>query len=264
MSFYAFALGVAAVFFVSSLIMLNWGRSIGLQSLHHQHPDDIAALSTVENAVFALIGLLLAFTISGALQRFDERRQQIVQEATAVSSAYDRLDLFEHEVAHKLQAGLKAYVQARLELFRMRRHFSPWQYETVYSDQQEDKVLERKDKLWEAAIAACPNSTPLACAQALPTLASVFEVARLRAGAIEKHPPEVIYVMLFGLGLGGSLLGGFGMARAKAPSWIHMVTFAGALTIVLYVITDMEFPRMGFIRLDYFDHYLTDVYEQMR
>jgi hypothetical protein len=50
--------------------------------------------------------------------------------------------------------GLKAYVQARIELFRMRRHFSPWQYETVYSDQQEDKVLERKDKLWEAAIAA--------------------------------------------------------------------------------------------------------------
>ena len=80
MSFYAFALGVAAVFFVSSLIMLNWGRYIGLQSLEHQHPDDIAALSTVENAVFALIGLLLAFTISGALQRFDERRQQIVHE----------------------------------------------------------------------------------------------------------------------------------------------------------------------------------------
>ena len=54
------------------------------------------------------------------------------------------------------------------------------------------------------------------------------------------------------------------MARAKARSWIHMATFAGALTIVLYVITDMEFPRMGFISLDYFDHYLTDVYEQMR
>jgi len=157
MSFCAFALGVAAVFFVSSLIMLNWGRSIGLQSLHHQHPDDIAALSTVENAVFALIGLLLAFTISGALQRFDERRQQIVQEATAVSSAYDRLDLFESEVARKLRAGLKDYVQARIELFRMRRHFSPWQYVTVYSDQQQDKVLERKAKLWEAAIAASPQ-----------------------------------------------------------------------------------------------------------
>jgi hypothetical protein len=65
MSFYAFALAVAAVFFVSSLIMLNWGRYMGLRYLQYQHPDDIAALSTIENAVFALIGLLLAFTISG-------------------------------------------------------------------------------------------------------------------------------------------------------------------------------------------------------
>jgi hypothetical protein len=85
--------------------MLNWGRYIGLQYLQHQHADDIAALSTVENAVFALIGLLLAFTISGALQRFDERRQQIVQEATTVSSAYDRLDLFENELRASFRRG---------------------------------------------------------------------------------------------------------------------------------------------------------------
>ena len=37
------------------------------------------------------MGLLLAFTISGALQRFDERRQLLIQEATAARTAYDRL-----------------------------------------------------------------------------------------------------------------------------------------------------------------------------
>src|SRR4051812_18503079 len=103
MTFYLFAVGVSAAFFLSSLIMLNWGRHIGLRYLQREHTDDIAGLSTIENAVFALIGLLLAFTISGALQRFDERRQQIVQEASATSTAYDRLDLFESEVAHNLQ-----------------------------------------------------------------------------------------------------------------------------------------------------------------
>ena len=41
----------------------------------------MSGLPTIEGAVFALIGLLLAFTISGALQRFDERRQLVVQEA---------------------------------------------------------------------------------------------------------------------------------------------------------------------------------------
>lgn len=55
-----------------------------------------------------------------------------------------------------------------------------------------------------------------ACSLSLPALASLFEVARLRAGASEKHPPQIVYIMLFGLGLGGSLLAGFGMAAAAA------------------------------------------------
>ena len=53
----------------------------------------MSGLPTIEGAIFALIGLLLAFTISGALQRFDERRQLVVQEANAVMTAYDRLAL---------------------------------------------------------------------------------------------------------------------------------------------------------------------------
>jgi hypothetical protein len=53
-------------------------------------------------------------------------------------------------------------------------------------------------------------------------------------GASEKHPPQIVYAMMFGLGLGGSLLAGFGMAAAKARSWIHMVIFTLTLTVTLY------------------------------
>jgi hypothetical protein len=95
-------------------------------------------------------------------------------------------------------------------------------------------------------------------------VANAFDIARLRGGAAEKHPPHIVYVMLFGLGLGGSLLAGFGMAAAKARSWIHMVGFAATLAATLYVITDLEFPRLGLVRIDDFDHFLVDVYEKMR
>jgi hypothetical protein len=70
--------------------------------------------------------------------------------------------------------------------------------------------------------------------------------------------------MLFGLGLGGSLLAGFGMGASGSRSWLHMLTFAGALAIALYVITDIEFPRVGLVRVDNFDHFLSDVLEQMK
>ena len=70
MIFALFAVAIAAAFFVSSMILLNYGRHLGLRYLQRQKDaDNMAGLTTVEGAVFALIGLLLAFTISGALQR---------------------------------------------------------------------------------------------------------------------------------------------------------------------------------------------------
>ena len=43
-----------------------------------------------------------------------------------------------------------------------------------------------------------------------------------------------------------------------------MVLFAGTLTIALYVVTDLEYPRLGLIRIKAFDHFFKDAYDQMR
>jgi hypothetical protein len=265
MRFGLFAVAITVAFFVSSILLLNYGRSLGLRYLQRAGVESIARLATVEGAIFALIGLLLAFTISGALQRFDERRQLIIQEANAISTAYDRLALFDGDIARSLQAKLKDYLKARLDLYSAPHDLSLWQGVEVSSAAQQQRILQSKSKVLEAAFAACPqgNYVP-ACPLALTALASVFEIARVRAGAAEKHPPQIIYIMLFGLGLGGSLLAGFGMAAAKARSWIHMLCFASALTVTLYVVTDLEFPRLGLIRVDTFDHFLTELAEQMQ
>jgi hypothetical protein len=55
--------------------------------------EGIGGLATLEGAIFGLMGLLLAFTISGALQRFGDRRQLVIREATAATTAYGRLSL---------------------------------------------------------------------------------------------------------------------------------------------------------------------------
>ena len=266
MIFAFFALAVAAAFFVSSLILLNFGRHLGLRYLKQQRDaTNMAGLATVEGAVFALIGLLLAFTISGALQRFDERRQLVVQEANAASTAHDRLGLFEGDVGRNLQAKLKDYIQARVDLYRMPHDFALWRHSELFSSEQQVKIVDLKNKVWNATVAVCPqaNFRPV-CSQALPPLTNLFEVARLRLGASERHPPQIVYVMLFGLGLGGSLLAGFGMAAATARSWIHMLIFAGTLTVTLYAVTDMEYPRLGLIRIETFDHFLVDAHQQMQ
>lgn len=265
MIFMFFAAAIASLFFVSSLVVLRWGQHLGLRHRKRSGSNGTAGLSTVEGAIFGLMGLLLAFTISGALQRFDDRRQLVTQEATAATTAYDRLALFGGDDGRELQDMLKEYVRARVDLYRMPHDFLLAQRAEAFSDRQEAKLLDLKNQLWDAAVTACPQSNYRpACGLSLPALNSLFDVARLRAAAAEKHPPQIIYVMLFGLGLGCSLLAGYGMAASAGRSWIHPVLLAGTLTIALYITTDMEYPRLGLIRIESFDHFLADAYEQMR
>ena len=158
MIFGFFALGVAALFFVGCLIMLSYGRRLGLRYLRRNEVDGMVGLPTVEAAVFALIGLLIAFAISGALQRFDERRQLVIQEANAISTTYDRLGLFDRDVARDLQTKLKEYVSARIELYRMPHDFSFWEGAEVWPREQQDKILELKNCIWGALVTACPHA----------------------------------------------------------------------------------------------------------
>jgi hypothetical protein len=86
----------------------------------------------------------------------------VIQEANAVSTAYDRLDLFEGEVARNLQKRLKEYVSARIELYRMPHDFSLWDGAEVWSQEQQNKIQAFKTEVWKATVAVCPptNFTP--------------------------------------------------------------------------------------------------------
>jgi hypothetical protein len=103
---------IAAIFFISSMVALHYGRLLGLRYREREKTENLGGLATVEVAIFGLMGLLLAFTISGALQRFDDRRQLVLQEATAVATAYDRLGLFEGDVAREFGVRVPQHTDA--------------------------------------------------------------------------------------------------------------------------------------------------------
>ena len=79
--------------FSSMLVLLEIGRRIGLRRMAQDSEGARAGVGAVEGAVFGLLGLLIAFTFSGAASRFDTRRQLIVEETNDIGTAYLRLDL---------------------------------------------------------------------------------------------------------------------------------------------------------------------------
>jgi hypothetical protein len=78
------------------------------------------------------------------------------------------------------------------------------------------------------------------------------------------HPPMVIFALLFGLALASSPLVGYGMATSKARNWLHRLGLAFVMAASVYVILDIEFPLLGFIRVDCFDQAFGELRENMR
>jgi hypothetical protein len=82
--FIVFILLVALGLFVGMIVLLEVGRRIGIHRMRKDPEAARAGFGAAEGAIFALLGLLIAFTFSGAAERFDQRRHLIVEETNAI------------------------------------------------------------------------------------------------------------------------------------------------------------------------------------
>src|SRR6266487_5026057 len=97
--------------FVGMLLFLELGRRIGIRRRQEDSGTTGEGVGAVDGAVFALLGLLIAFTFSGAASRFDTRRQLIIEETNDIGTAYLRLDLLPAEAQPGLREKLSTLDQ---------------------------------------------------------------------------------------------------------------------------------------------------------
>jgi hypothetical protein len=242
--------------FVAMLLMLEGGRRVGLRRAAQDPETARAGAGVVEGAVFALLGLLVAFTFSGAASRFDERRKLIVEESNAIGTAYLRIDLLPAAAQPDLRDAFRRYLDARLGVYRALPDMAKVNAELA-------RASGLQQEIWSRAVAASAGSQPPTMLL-LPALNDMIDITTTRTMAGQTHPPVVIFAMLFGLALLSALLAGNAMAAAGTRSWLHMITFAVALAGAVYVIIDIEYPRFGLIRVDAFDQVLVDLRQSMR
>ncbi len=248
----------AALLFGGMLIMLETGRRLGIHRRARESEGERGSLGTIEGAVFALFGLVVAFTFSGAASRFNEKRALIAEEANCIETAYLRLHLLSEKAQPELKELFRRYLDSRLETYRKLPDMNAAELEVATS-----KGLQRE--IWGKAVSATAlgDSHVDAGKLLLPALNNMIDITTTRWMALQTHPPSIIYLLLFVLGLICSLLAGYRMAVGQRRSWLHIVSFALITVIVIYVIVDVEYPRAGLIRLEAFDQTLIDVRASM-
>lgn len=245
--------------FAGMLLLLEVGRRLGQFRIAQDPEGARAGFGAIEGAVLALLGLLLAFTVTGAGSRLDARRNLIVEEANAIGTAYLRLDVLPTALQPALREEFRRYLDARLDAYRKVPDMAA-------VNQALGKANALQGTIWRQAIAGvrADGAAPQATAVLLPALNSMIDITTTRTMAAQFHPPAIVFVMLFVLALLSALLSGYGMAGGKSRSWLHMICFPAVIAITVYVILDLEHPRLGFIRVDDFDQALIDLRNAMK
>jgi hypothetical protein len=250
---------VAATVFIGIIGFLAVGRNFGLRAITRHGETGLASSGSIEAAVFALLGLLIAFTFSGALTRFDERRGQVVAEANAIGTAYLRIDVLAPSTQPRLREAFRQYVDSRIATYSKLPNLQAAEHELQQSQQLQTEI-------WAQAVAAVrlPDSHASAGMLVLPALNEMFDITTVRVAATQMHPPSIIFVMLVGLAFAAALLAGYQAAGEKDQDWLHKVGFAGIVACTIYVILDIEYPRLGLIRIDAIDQVLANVRAGMK
>ncbi|MFO1432189.1 MAG: DUF4239 domain-containing protein [Candidatus Competibacteraceae bacterium] len=253
------ALLLATGLFIGMLLLQEIGRRIGIRRLKQDPESAKAGTGVIEGAVFALLGLLIAFTFSGAASRFEARRALIVEETNAIGTAWLRLDLLPADTQPALRASFRHYIESRLEIYRKLPDIEAAKIELA-------KAIRLQGEIWTQAVAASQRegAPPAAMMLLLPALNQMIDITTTRTLAIKTHTPTIIFVLLFGLALTSALLAGYSMAGGKSHSWLHILGFAAVMAVAVYMILDLELPRLGLIRLDAFDQALIELHQSMK
>lgn len=238
-------------------VMMWLGLRLG--SRHRaRRTDDKEPSSTVETAVFGLLGLLLAFTFYGAASRFDLHRQLDVDEANAIGTAWLRIDLLPEESRAGLRTSFREYVDARVAFDR-----------TMEDRSTHDAAIRHtaalQQDIWSRALEACPaDCDPGTKNLVFSSLNAMFDIATTQIMATHIHPPRIMYALLFALAMVASMLTGYTLAGQRPRSWFHLLAFPVILAMTIYVVFDVEYPRRGTIRITEFDDLLENYQQEMR
>ena len=258
MNFLAVAILVTASLLAGMLLFSELGRRLGVARLKRDPEALTQGTGAAEGAVFGLLGLLIAFSFSGAAGRFDDRKQLISEEANMIGTAYLRIDLMPADLQPEMRELFRSYLDTRLATYQ-----SLDNWDQINANLKKGEQLQLQ--IWAKGVEASRRTDVPAPTTALllNSINEMLDITTTRLMAARNHPPAVVFVLLSALSLVGALLVGYATSTNRERSWLHNLIFALVLSLTVFVIADLEYPRLGLITVEGSDQVLLETREAM-
>ena len=232
------------LFFVLSLFVLSLSALAGASFLMRQRKleENVREdLGVILAAALTLLGLIIGFTFSMALSRYDQRKNYEAAEANAIGTEYVRTNLLPASDAVKVRALLTDYLDQRVLFY-------------ITTDEQQIRQINARTAQLQTEL----MSTVLApaAAQPTPTLAlavsgmnDVLNSQAYTQAAWWNRIPISAWVLMAAIAIGCNVLIGYRSQNVKAEV-IMLLILPLLVTIAFFLIADIDSPRGGVIRVN--------------
>jgi len=234
---------LAVALLLGLLLAAEGGFRMGRGVRERQEQQAGTLVGTTLGGVLGLLALLLAFTYSIAIMRTEQRKQAVVAEANALGTAYLRAACLAEPTRSQLRSLLRDYTDTRI-LAQDGAH-SPSEIRAAIAESERIQA-----KLWPTAARGMANRPPtLVDSLMLASLNNVIDMHTTRLAAGRDRLPEIIVLMLFGVGAIALWLTGYAMGLASHRHVFLTTTLAILCASVTVVILDLDRPRGGLVRV---------------
>jgi hypothetical protein len=231
-----------AVFVVTffGMAICSW---VGATLLRRRRPleeDARKDFDVVLAGTLTLLGLILGFSFSMAINRYDQRKNLEEEEANAIGTEMLRAELLPAADAARIKSLLKDYLAQRIDFYSIR---DEEQHREINL-----RVARLQSELWSAVQApAVAQPTPLS-ALAVAGMNDVLNSQGYSQAALWNRIPRAAWLLMMLIAVCANVLMGYGVRNHKTERLLLLI-LPLTVSVTFMLIADIDSPRGGFIRV---------------
>lgn len=231
------------VFFFVSLLLMSLAAWFGVSVLRRRNPltDDMRDdFGIVQSATLTLLALVIGFSLSMAVGRYDQRKNYEEEEANAIGTEFVRADLLPAPQAALVRSLLVKYLDQRIQFYLAK--------DTLQLEKTNAATTQMQAELWTAARAGAAMQPNPVTALAIVGMNDVINTQGYTQAAWWNRIPIAAWALMIVIGVFCNLLVGYGARTATLKSrFLLIMPLVVSLSFML--IADIDSPRNGVIRL---------------
>jgi hypothetical protein len=200
--------------------------------------DERADTGLLLGAILTLLFLIIGFSFSMGVSRYDLRKNCEQAEAIAIGTAYSRADLLAPADTAKVQTLLKRYLDQRILFSTTRR---PSRVSEIAAD-----IVRLQAELWSTLRPAIAKVPPPLMGVIVSGMNDVINSQRSSQGAWLNRIPIAAWALMVIISMGCCWLIAY---RARRTDWVAFLVVPVAVSVSFFLIADLDSPRGGAIRV---------------